>query len=85
MTVLLIHGVQVKTKAGWPASIDGVDPSDDDFLVGTIHSPALGVVNAKWNSGGTCRNKSTDCNLDPHEPDIADVIRTAEGLRTLFP
>ncbi|QJE03702.1 hypothetical protein HH212_26775 (plasmid) [Massilia forsythiae] len=84
MAVLLIKNIDTQTKAGWPANIDGIDPTDDDLLVGTIHAPA-GVINAKWDAGGTLRNGTPDGNLDVTESEVADVVDTASRLRTLFP
>lgn len=84
MAVLLIRNINVVTSAGWPASIDGIDPTDDDFLVGTVHAPT-GVLNAQWDDKGVCRGSVPGANLNVGDDAVADAIETAKPLRALFP
>lgn len=84
MAVILIRNIDVKTIGGWAASIDGIDPTDGDLLVGTIQGPH-GMINAKWDSDGYLRNGIPDGNLDVNDDDVADALATAKPLRALFP
>jgi hypothetical protein len=44
VTPVLIAPVATQTKGGYPAEVTGIDPTDHDYLIGTIDRPGLGKI-----------------------------------------
>lgn len=74
--------VRTKTQGGFDAIIFEIDPDDSgDGINGRIDTPGMDQIHKSWNEGGTCRNANDDCNIDPHEPAVAEVIKRLRAAR----
>jgi hypothetical protein len=80
MATVLIAPVTTQTSGGYPAEVTGIGPTDYDCLIGTIDTPGLGKIPARWNTVGICRGQTPQCNLDVRTPIVADVVQTAKKL-----
>lgn len=80
MSIILIQPVVTTTSAGFNAIISGIAPSDHDCLVGSITTPGRGLIDVRWNLGGTCRDIDDSCNLDMRKYESSDVHDTPERL-----
>jgi hypothetical protein len=54
--------------------------TDHDCIIGTIDTPGLGKIRARWNDVGICRSQTDQCNLNVSTPEVADVVETAKKL-----
>lgn len=81
MAKILIEPVNITTDAGYPAIIDGIDPSDSDCLKGNVTTPALGTISCCWNDAGLCRNNSQGLNISPNDDDVLDVLETVKSIK----
>lgn len=79
MTTLLIGPITTKSVGGYPATITGIDPQNDDILIGEIATNA-GKMKGRWNSSGIMRGGTSDCNLDIADDDINDAIDLANKI-----
>ena len=80
MATVLIQPVATKTRGGYDAQVIGIELTDYDCLEGTIDTPAMGRINARWNVLGICRDNPEGFNLDIRSPEVADVMETAKKL-----
>jgi hypothetical protein len=80
MATVLIAPVATQTKGGYPAEVTGIDPTDHDYLIGTIDRPGLGKIGATWNDVGICCGETPKYNLDMRRPEVANVVKTAKKL-----
>lgn len=80
MATILIQPVAAITRGGYEVQIMGIDPVSTDCLVGTVQTPGMGAIVAKWDLGGMCRGADTSCNLDMSDDDLVDLKEAAEHL-----
>ena len=80
MAKILIAPVTASSKGLYKVIIDGVDPTGGDCLKGSITSPNAGKIDGAWDLGGIMRNGSDDCNIDPYDDNVKDVMDLARKL-----
>ncbi|WP_044734669.1 hypothetical protein [Shewanella algae] len=76
MATILIEPVDITTSSGSNGQITGIDVTDGDCLVGTINGHKV-----RWDRNGTCRNQTSGENIDPKDPDVADVLSTVDAIK----
>ena len=78
----VIPPVKTKTVGGMDATVFEIDTDDlQDGINGVIYTQAMGDIPKSWSDGGICSNAGTDCNLDPHAPEVAAVIGRLKATR----
>jgi hypothetical protein len=82
MATLKIEEIHITSIGGWAVVLTGVDPTDSDFIIGTITTPGQGVIRGTWNDVGILRGgpPSGDGNIHPSTPDVAELIALAKQL-----
>lgn len=83
MAIILISPISVQTAGKFPAKITGIDLSsgvNGDCLAGEIITPGAGTLNVFWDNFGRCRDRTDDCNIDPNNLLVKDVIDTVKLL-----
>jgi len=80
MATLKIEEILAQSDAGWPVVLTGLDPTDHDFIVGTISTPGQGVIPGKWDESGFLRNGTSSGNINPTDAEIADLIALGKLL-----
>lgn len=74
--------VKTKTQGGMDATIFEIDTDDlQDGINGIIYTPGMGPIAKSWSDVGICSNAGDDCNLDPHAPEVAEVIEKLKSAR----
>ena len=84
MASILIKPVTTKTSGGFPATISSINPTNSDFLEGTIQTPKAGLKEVRWDRYGRCRDHDVIYNLDKETNEMYDLIDTAKCLGTTF-
>lgn len=79
MAVLKIEPVELKTRGGFDAIVNGYHLGSTDYLSGTV-TIVTGKKSVIWNGHGLCRDNSAELNLDPHSNEFQDLVRGAEAL-----
>lgn len=74
MTGLLIQQIKTTTNGGYAATIDAIDPSDSGCMIGTISTPTIGLVSARWDIVGQAANQPDTCNINITANEIVDLI-----------
>jgi hypothetical protein len=85
MATIKIDPIYITTVGGFHAMINGVDPTDGDFLIGTVETPDQLNIKVRWDSSGFCRDSDPKCNISPNNDEIKDVIETANILMGKVP
>jgi hypothetical protein len=80
MAALKIEEIHTQSSAGWTVVLTGLDPTDSDFILGTINTPGQGVISGKWDEAGILRNGTPNGNINPTEAEIADLIALGKHL-----
>ncbi len=75
MTTILIRETEITTQGGHSAVIIGIDPTDEDCVIGEINSRQV-----RWNRSGICRGQSSGANILPQDDDFKEVIQTIDLL-----
>ena len=76
MTTILIEPVVITTSGGSRGQITGIDVTDIDCLHGDINGQKV-----RWDRNGTCRNQTSEENIDPTDPDIVDIVETIDAVQ----
>lgn len=79
MPIFKIESMPTTTVGGFPATISGINSGSTDFIVGTIDAPA-GVLNARWDASGICRDSDPQCNLDTRTNEFIEVLEAARAF-----
>jgi hypothetical protein len=80
MATLKIEPILTTSIGGWDVVLTGLDPTDHDFIVGNITTPALGAIPGKWDGAVFLRNGHSDGNIRPNDAEIAELIALARQL-----
>jgi hypothetical protein len=80
VATLKIEEIRTKSFGGWDVVLTGIDPTDHDFMHGTIDTPGRGVISGRWDDAGYLRGGTAQCNIDPNDPDIAELIALGKQL-----
>lgn len=82
MATIKVEPIQTHTRAGYPATITGISPTNHDCIVGEVTLPSIGLKRQVWDLNGTARDSVDGCNLDMNEDELAEVADLAKHLGT---
>lgn len=80
MAIIQIDPIPMQSKGGYPVTITGIDPTDQDCLAGGIVTKGQGLTAAKWNLSGIMRGGTDNSNLNTQTDEFIDVSGLARKL-----
>lgn len=80
MAEIMIKPVKITTVGGLKGEITGIDPLDQDCLIGNVPVSPYSS-DTSWDLYGVCRDNSEKLNLPINEPCVRDVIETVKALQ----